>query len=900
MKIQIFLADQELQLSEQISFPLNKTFENLSNPTDIIVQHSKSINIPITSHNNKIFANAYRLDRAIVGSTSDNIGLYLDPTKRIPFRMTYNHSLLMEGYAKFVSASYSTQNKYYTINLFGMIGEIFQEMMNVVTNRSKLNGLDEKYLLDDSKIMITTPNLNKDYIKSDWNRDTHKVWPASESIEIYDMYGFAPSHRGLYNGFKSNKIQVSDSEIKEISDVLKEKWGDTDNLLGADELIGDGFPDYQMNQFRSNRMKPYVYFNHLMRLYSRKCKELTGYDLELDSNWFNNNNPYWAKICYMLDFLDLDAVETSDAAGLLIVDNTEEVDNEGSNTSTRVSSVIMEQMSSASNKSFGSSISIGTFDVGFGLEVTHSKAYRDNSLSKNILTIMPDTEVRFDITVNKIVDGNPTSVSSYKYWTNAKGDPNISSSDSYIANNFLPMIENTNRSSVSDRNVKKFYYVTIPNLEVEGDFSGGCQVDVVVSYYNTVGASTYNYNGPAIYEWNWQYSSNFLDHKDYIYSTTNDLEGAGDKDNVESKGNNSIWYAYIDNTKYLKDWREDIKVNISNLYQRDEPLFNVILQYTKMFGLIWDVDYGEKKVYIKTKHNMFNDIEYISWDDKIDRSREMIIEPITFDSRCVVFNYEDVDGYRYSSYRDKYGVNIGEKLLYTGYEFNTENKDLFSGIYPSSVSSKSYITYKRWYNWNTTDVMLPVQEQRVLPDYETDDESGALAINNWYLRGTRNGAASNLVTVTDDTALMTSTGEYCYIDPSYAQSIGMTNSVSLPTFSTAIKFKDNKIYGMFFNTPMVDYTYDKLLQQTTGNNIYELFWKDYLADKYNVQNKKVTAYFYLSNIDFEEFKFNKLVLLSNQLFLVNKIIDFDLNNNGSTKCELIQISDPKSLDSKIF
>lgn len=899
MKIQLFLADQELQLSEQVSFPLNKTFENLSNPTDIIIQYSKSINIPITAHNNIIFANAYRLDRAVVGSSSDNIGLYLDPTKRIPFKMMYNHSLLMEGYAKFVSASYSTQNKYYTINLFGMIGEIFQEMLNVVTNRSKLNGLDDKYLIDDSKIMPSLPTLNRDYIKNDWNRTSHKSWPTSEGIEVYDMYGFAPSHRGLYNGFKSNKIQVSDSEIKDIADVLKEKWGDTDNLLGADELVGDGFPDYQMNQFRSNRMKPYVYFNHLMRLYSRKCKELTGYDLELDSDWFNNNNPYWSKICYMLDFLDLDTVETSDASGLLILDNTDIVEDEASNTSTRVSSVIMEQMSSASNKSFGSSISIGNFDIGFGIEATHSKAWRDNSLSKNNISILPDTEVRFDIVINKIVDGTPVSVATYKYWTNAKGDPNISSSDSYIANNFLPMMNDDSRSSVSDRNVKRFYYVTIPDLEVSGDFSGGCQIDTIVSYYNGVGISNNSYNGPAIYEWNWQYSSNFLDYKDYIYSTTNELEGAGDREDVNSKGNNSIWSAFINNTNYLNDWREDIKVNISNLYQRDEPLFNVIIQYTKMFGLIWDIDYGEKKVYIKTKHNMFKDLEYVSWDDKIDRGKDMIIEPITFDSKCVIFNYEDVDGYRYSTYRDKYGVNIGEKLLYTGYEFNTENKDLFSGIYPSSVSSKSYVTYNRWYNWNTVDVMLPIQEKRVLPDYENNDENGPLAINNWYLRGTPIQSALNSVLVTDDTALMSSTGEYCYIDPTYARSLEWTTCM-LPTFTTAMKFKDNKIYGMFFNTPMVDYTYDKLLQQTTGNNIYELFWKDYLADKYNIQNKKVTAYFYLSNIDFEEFEFNKLVLLDNQLFLVNKIIDFDLNNNGSTKCELIQISDPKSLDSKIF
>ena len=107
MNIQLFLANQEVELSEAIRFPLNKTFSDLNNPTDIIVDYSKSINIPMTMKNNKIFANAYRLDRSIVGGGDKNLGLYLDPSKRIPMRLMYNGSLVLEGYAKYTSATYS-------------------------------------------------------------------------------------------------------------------------------------------------------------------------------------------------------------------------------------------------------------------------------------------------------------------------------------------------------------------------------------------------------------------------------------------------------------------------------------------------------------------------------------------------------------------------------------------------------------------------------------------------------------------------------------------------------------------------------------------------------------------------------------------------------------------------
>ena len=30
---------------------------------------------------------------------------------------------------------------------------------------------------------------------------------------------------------------------------------------------------------------------------------MTGYELKLDSQWFNANNPYWTRLCYMFDYL---------------------------------------------------------------------------------------------------------------------------------------------------------------------------------------------------------------------------------------------------------------------------------------------------------------------------------------------------------------------------------------------------------------------------------------------------------------------------------------------------------------------------------------------------------------------------------------------------------------------
>ena len=38
------------------------------------------------------------------------------------------------------------------------------------------------------------------------------------------MFGFAPSHQGLYSDFDSKKIQTDATSLVEISKILEEKW----------------------------------------------------------------------------------------------------------------------------------------------------------------------------------------------------------------------------------------------------------------------------------------------------------------------------------------------------------------------------------------------------------------------------------------------------------------------------------------------------------------------------------------------------------------------------------------------------------------------------------------------------------------------------------------------------
>jgi hypothetical protein len=100
-----------------------------------------------------------------------------------------------------------------------------------------------------------------------------------------------------------------------------------------------------------------------------------------------------------------------------------------------------------------------------------------------------------------------------------------------------------------------------------------------------------------------------------------------------------------------------------------------------------------------------------------------------------------------------------------------------------------------------------------------------------------------------------------------------------------------KTFGCIFNRPQEDYTYDKSITNSLNGYIYDNIWDKFINERYNVQNKKVTAYINIQPIDFINFKFNKFITLNNQLFIVNKIFDYDMNGNGLTKVELIQVTD---------
>jgi hypothetical protein len=100
-------------------------------------------------------------------------------------------------------------------------------------------------------------------------------------------------------------------------------------------------------------------------------------------------------------------------------------------------------------------------------------------------------------------------------------------------------------------------------------------------------------------------------------------------------------------------------------------------------------------------------------------------------------------------------------------------------------------------------------------------------------------------------------------------------------------------YCCLFSIPRETY-FNPSTAPVYANDIWTLRWKYLISEMYSEQNKLLTCYLYLTPEDYNKFKFNKFITIDGVLYLMNKIVDYNPDSLGPTKCELIQVYNPGS------
>ena len=199
------LVDLDQGSNDTFSILLQKTRTDYTNPTILKNSFTKTVSLPGTDSNNKLFNQIWKLDRTQWKGA-------FNPSYRAPFLLLENGSLVECGYVKLDNIKINKTNTY-DCTFYGELGNILYSLTYRTDEESEETiplTLGDLIYERDLKF-----DINKDVILSAWNRLDSL---DSSTASIYDTINFAVCYDGIpeAENFDPKKILTS---VKDVNGV---------------------------------------------------------------------------------------------------------------------------------------------------------------------------------------------------------------------------------------------------------------------------------------------------------------------------------------------------------------------------------------------------------------------------------------------------------------------------------------------------------------------------------------------------------------------------------------------------------------------------------------------------------------------------------------------------------
>lgn len=929
MRYDLYINDQLCDLDDESLIVLTYTMEQLTNPTAVKNTYSHEVELPQTKRNDEIFAHFYRNDYNAVGYN-------FEPTAQVPF-VIYNElgEIAESGYIKLDEISIDKAAHKYKVSLYGGLGSFFASLaFNESGDALALYDLD---YMSKTETGYSESDLNlrisRSTILSAWNKIA-----GSGSNTAYDVINFAPMYQGLPNGEfdadkalfigrSASKASTPDAPIYGITAPqgsngyykrLNKDGTDTGFRIALVKL-NDKHNEWEMQDLRSYLQRPVLSVKKFVEAVQRRAVE-TGFKLNLDSSFFNANNPYYDKA-----WLTLPSLQS-------FVRNRQEVD---------ISLSAVLNIDGSLSQTFPIEVSGGTlptYEVGVTIKEGSAEIY-------NICVAIDEAVRNYGAGsyVNTYRLSNKGGIYAVAWFVQIYG----------MSNGRLTAWSNVCILSDSGRSAENI-------LENTGFVAKGSGVkyDVIDGYFKTYEADKTKLRFTKSLEFSITAANTYDDIEWYIHIDKQPIA------NTTMEGNQLLaYYTHIDDEgNYLNDIKlvdmvegadpshlsgkaslaTNESVRSGSVVLKKELLnigktpLEVLLSYCKLFGLIWQYDNKNNEINLMPRSAFYSTAGVEDWSERIDRSRAVTIKPFVFDKRFYDLSLEALGEWT-EEYEQKYGAVYGRQRIDTGYSFDRESKNLLEGNalkggaevlkqskYFCNIEQGTYTlggkTYSKicpsvfldggkysLYNNGTAaeyDITTPTAEASITYynqaqgydwlaklDMQNDgkliEDSGTLLIHTGNVEIAGETPYRNL-RLTDDVAEMSilNDGVPCWVIEGSVY--GSLDGDYIPHF---VRVGDGVSLDMGVPQEIDNPNPDMLAVE---NTIYAQYWRNYLGDRYDKNSRVLTAYVDLRGLQVDNKLFRKFYYFDNAYWVLNKISNYSITTEGTTQCEFVKVQDMKN------
>lgn len=917
--IKLFISDKLVDFGDELSMPFTYQLKDVNNPTVVKNCFTKTIDIIGTPQNNKIFGSIYNLDREQIYDATKLVGAYFNPSVRTPFSIFRNGELIESGYMQLNSITIKNKLINYNITLYGGLGDFLYSLMYSSDGEPLklsdmvygVNDYDTGEVIEDSASEMDFV-INKEFVYECFNNVD-----KDNNNTITDYITFIPSYNGLPENFDSDKVLINTHNNSYISPttsttVDNKTYSTYNNYILAQ--LPRKYNEWEMLDLRSYLQRPAI---KMSKIIDACCNPVNngGYTVELDPDFFNDNNPYYKDAWVALPLLTNLEKEKN---------NITTADGEFINSDLSVGLVNNQRLKEITNyiipiSDFSingdyidySRIPVGTlsnveinFDILYKCECNDDKLY----LTKFIPTPHKPTVGKSVLTTQIVVYNENDEIISETDILRFATD-SVNSQLDYILGYFQKVTTN-NYKFVTDAGISSF------NIKLE-NIPYHTKLKIGLKFINNVYSNDKN-----VFEYGQTNSPNdVIIDGSFVFSPKDIILSRDEPDSVVAS-----------NSKITKQF----------LLKTEKTPADYLLSYCKLFDLHFSKDNGEKTIKIQTRNNFYNG-NILDWNNKIDYSKDFKIKPICFDKKFYQMGLEG-ESYYLTKYKNEYSVEYGQKRINTNYNFNADTSKIYEGnVFQNAVSAidtspyyntfidkddrllapfcnsnfeyslfnvdntqtiqTTELTYKTpaivgGWSWNRNsgyDSFAKTCFYNLENDEKTlSDISSVLLFYNGQVQPEDFDGNSIKYKLTDDVNEMYTLNNkvpcWLFTDRTTDENNNTIsyNCTTLPQF-LRYKIVGNQVQASWdFGVPKESYIPNITYEDNT--TIYNQYWDSYYNDQLDINTKEITCYVNLNDEIVNGELLKNFYFFNGCYWLLNKIENYSINNYDTTKCTFIKVN----------